>query len=365
MAVYPISPTDRRIDATALETVTKAIFTACGMEGADGALLARSLVRSDLRGVHSHGVLRVPDYVGKLTREGVDPKGRPRVLSEVGGAIRIDGGNSMGQIGGTFAIERAIAVAAGGAGIAFAGLGNSNHCGAMDWYTMRAAEAGLIGLAGTNDVAHDGAGGRAGQDRRDQSALRGDARRGKAFRDGLRLRCDRAWQDPGLRPEGVADPGGGWALDADGRPTTDAAAALAGLIQPIGGHKGVALGMAIGMLSSFLGGSGYGLETGNMVDGPVPGKDGQFFVAIDVSAFVDLQTFRSRVDAAMTQVHRSSRAEGASRLLVPGQIEAECELDYGRDGIPLPATTLDDIVEVGTELGLEDATMTVLGLGRA
>ena len=59
---------------------------------------------------------------------------------------------------------------------------------------------------------------------------------------------------------------------------------MKGLIQPIGGHKGVALGMMVGMLSSFLSGTGYGLETGNMVDGPVAGRDGQFFIAIDIAA---------------------------------------------------------------------------------
>ena len=151
MAIYPQAETDRRVPREALlETVTR-VFVGCGMSDADAGLLAETLVSSDMRGVHSHGVLRVPDYVAKLTREGADPAGRPRIVSRKGGAIRVDGGNSMGQIGGTFAMDAAIE-AARETGIAFAALGNSNHCSGMDWYTMRAARAGMIGLAGTNAI---------------------------------------------------------------------------------------------------------------------------------------------------------------------------------------------------------------------
>ena len=85
----------------------------------------------------------------------------------------------------------------------------------------------------------------------------------------------------------------GWAFDEDGEPTTDAAAALKGLIQPIGGHKGVGLGVVIGMLSSLLSGAAYGTELGNMVDGPAAGKDGHLFIAIDVAGFQPVETFKS------------------------------------------------------------------------
>ena len=111
MAVYPTREADRRVRADALRSVVCALFAGCGMSNADAALLAESLVHSDLRGVHSHGVLRVPDYVKKLTTEGVDPRGRPRVASERAAAVVVDGGNSMGQIGGTFAMEQAISKA--------------------------------------------------------------------------------------------------------------------------------------------------------------------------------------------------------------------------------------------------------------
>ena len=355
MAVYPKADTDRRIAAAELLDLVTRIFAACDMGRDDAALLAETLVHSDRRGVHSHGVLRIPDYVGKLTREGVDPRGRPSVASERGGAIRIDGGNAMGQIGGTFAMDRAITTARE-TGIAFVALGNSNHCGAMDWFTLRAVRAGMIGLAGTNALPTMApVGGRekivginplsVGMPGEDAPFVM-DFAFGETAHGKIRVYAQKGAPIPE-----------GWALDAEGRPTTDAARAMKGLIQPIGGHKGVALGMAIGMLSSFLSGAGYGLETGNMEDGPVPGKDGQFFVAIDIAAFVDPAAFRARVARAIAEVHGSARREGVERVFVPGEIEAGMEAEHDRDGIPLSAGTLDDIAGAAATLGVDASVL--------
>jgi LDH2 family malate/lactate/ureidoglycolate dehydrogenase len=137
VAVYPKSETDLRVSPEHLCKVVRAIFSRCGMSDADAALLTESLVHADLRGIHSHGVLRIPDYVKKLTKDGVDPRGRPSIVSERAAAIVMDGGNSMGQIGGAFAMKRVIQKARD-LGLAFAAVRGSNHCGAMDWYTLMA-----------------------------------------------------------------------------------------------------------------------------------------------------------------------------------------------------------------------------------
>ena len=124
----------------------------------------------------------------------------------------------------------------------------------------------------------------------------------------------------------------GWAFDAQGKPTRDALAALDGLIQPIGGHKGVGLGMAVGMLSSLLSGAGYGTESGNMVDGAFAGRDGHFVMALNIAAFTDPGTFRKRVGQVLSQIRQSARAPGIERLFTPGEIEAGFEADYRHAG---------------------------------
>src|SRR5215510_8739609 len=99
---------DSRIDVDKLLTLVTTIFQRCGMDEADAHLLADSLVYADLGGIHSHGVLRVPEYVEKLTRRGVNPKGRPALVRDNGACLVVDGDNSMGQIGMHFAMSQAI-----------------------------------------------------------------------------------------------------------------------------------------------------------------------------------------------------------------------------------------------------------------
>jgi len=356
MAIYPQADSDRGVDAETLLAITGAVFERCGMPGASAALLAETLVHADRRGVHSHGVLRVPDYVGKLLDEGVDPAGEPCVASERGSAIVVDGANTMGQIGGTFAMDRAIG-SARLRGVAFAALGNSNHCGALDWYTMRAAEANMIGIAGTNALPTMAPLG--GIDKIvgiNPLSIAMPADRAGAFVLDFAFGATAHGKIRVYAQKGAPIPDG-WALDADGQPTTDAARALEGLISPIGAHKGVGLGMAVGMLSTLLSGAGYGTESGNMIDGPTAGRDGQFFLAIDVASFVDPDVFRTRVDGIIDQIHASRRRDGVERLYVPGEIERDVEHAYDACGISLSADTIDGIARQAARLDVDASAL--------
>lgn len=343
MAVYPRVRTDQIVRHEVLRGVAGAIFRNCGMRPEDAAELADSLVDADLRGVHSHGVLRVPDYVKKLTEEGVDPLGKPAVVSIRGGAILIDGGNSMGQIGGAFAMRAAIDRART-TGIAMATVRNSNHCGAMDRYVLIAIESGMIGLAGTNAIPTMAPWG--GIDRivginplavgfpaGAESPLVLDIAFGATAHGKIRVYAQKGAHLP---PD--------WVFGADGEPTTDPVAGLAGLIQPIGQPKGVGLGMVVGMLSTLLSGAGYGTELGSMEAGPAPGRDGHFFIALDPGFFVEPSAYRARVDAVIRQVHSSRRKPGIDALFVPGEIEAQFAARYSGEGIPLAAATCNDVV---------------------
>jgi LDH2 family malate/lactate/ureidoglycolate dehydrogenase len=340
------------VPADILLAVVAAVFERCGMSPDDARLLADSLVASDLRGVHSHGVLRVPEYVKKLRRDGVDPKGRPSVVRDAGAALVIDGDNSMGQIAGTFAMRTAIERAAG-TGVAAAAVRGSNHCGAMAYYAMMALEPGMIGLATTNALPTMAAWG--GIEKivginpvgvaipaLVEPPIVFDA----AFSGSAHGKI-RVYAQKGLPiPEG-------WALDAEGRPTTDATAALDGLLQPIGGFKGTGLAIVFGVLSTLLSGAAYGTELGNMVDGPRAGQDGHLFLAFNVAAFTALEPFRLRVDEVVREIRGSRRAEGVARIYAPGEIEHETERHYRAEGIPLAAESLDDVIATARHLGVD------------
>ncbi len=353
MADYPETETDRRIAATDLQRIATSIFAACGMRAEDAALLAASLVHADLRGVHSHGTIRIPDYVKKMMGGGVDPVGQPFIVSGNAGAIVVDGGNTMGQIGGTLAMTAAIDAARRN-GLALAVLRGSNHCGALDWYTLRAAEAGMIGIVGSNalpTMAPIGGIEKIVGMNPISIAMPGHA--GPPMVMDLALGATAHGKIRVYEQKGLPIPAG-WATDADGNPTTDAGLALTGLIQPAGGHKGIALAVMVGALSTLLSGAAYGTRLGNMVDGPKPGLDGQFFMAIDIAAFRALAAFGADLDALADEIRGSRAKDPQGGILVAGDMERRIAADHHQHGIRLPARTLDDIATVARGLGIAD-----------
>jgi LDH2 family malate/lactate/ureidoglycolate dehydrogenase len=334
-----------------LRAVAVEVFRRVGMDEADAALLGGSLVDADLGGVHSHGVLRVPEYVGTLTRGGVDPRGRPAVVRDMGACLVVDGGNSMGQIGATFAMERAIERAAT-TGIATVAVRGSNHCGALAPYVLRATGSDMIGWATTNALPTMAPWGGA-------ERLLGINPLGVGIPAGeeLPIVYDAAFSGSAHGKIRVYQQRGrtlpeGWALDRDGRPTIDPAAAIDGLLMPIGGFKGTGLALVMGVLSSLLSGAAYGTELGDMYAGPRAGQDGQFLLAINVAAFEEVGRFKARVDAAIRQIHACRRAPGVERIYAPGEKELLTRRDYARDGIPLNHVTLADLRRAAEGVGV-------------
>jgi LDH2 family malate/lactate/ureidoglycolate dehydrogenase len=343
---------DERINAGVLQASVTAIFIRCGMGEADAALLAETLVESDLRGVHSHGVMRVADYAAKLTTGGVDPRGRPRVTRDSGACLVVDGGNSMGQIGTQFGMQQAIERAAT-LGLAAVAIGGSNHCGALAYFAMQALPRGMIGFATTNalpTMAYWGSSERllginpvafaipAAEER----PLVYDAAFSASAHGKIRI----------LMQKGLPIPEG-WAMDHEGRPTTDAAVALAaGLLAPIGSFKGTGLAMIAGILAAMLSGARYGTELGSLEEGPAPGEDGHFVGALRIDAFTDPATFKTRVDSAIRQARGGRLAPGFDRVYLPGEREFLTRDEYLKDGIPLNAVTLADLRRTAGEYGV-------------
>lgn len=365
MSAYPGSENERRIGFDELCQAASEIFAACGMRETDAQLLGMSLAYADLHGVHSHGVMRVPDYVGRMSAPkmpgdrsaiagvlgGVNPRGVPRLTRDRGAALVVDGGNSMGQIGGMFAMQSAIERAKT-TGVAFAAVGNSNHCGGLFWFVQRAIDAGMIGIASTNALPTMAPWG--GIDRivgMNPLAIGIPTGNKPSFvMDAAFAACARGkvvvYHQKG---EPIPD---NWAFDAQGRPTTDAGAALQGLLRPVGDYKGVNVSMAMGVLSTLLSGAGYGTRLGSVDEGPNAGRDGHFMMAMDIDAFCDASDFRDEMDAVIDEIHTSRRAPGVDRIYSAGELEAVTAVSYRRDGIPLNDETLAELDRTATSLGV-------------
>ena len=351
MANYPGWETERRFAPSHLSNVVRDIFAAAGVSSDDASEIAQSLVAADQRGIFSHGTLRVPEYLEKLTVGGVNPRGRPRVTSSVGGALTVDGDNAMGQVVAAFAMRMAIERARE-TKVAFVAVRGSNHCGALDRWVLRAASEGMVGLASTNALPTMAPWG--GRDKivgmnPFSAAFPGgndppivlDMAFGATAHGKIRVYHQKGREIPE-----------GWAFDAEGQPTTDTSAAMNGLIQPVGQHKGIGLAIVMGMLSTLLSGASYGTELGDMVAGAKPGHDGHFFVALDIAAFQPLEEVRARADKISQEIQQSCPVDPATRLYPPGLLEAEFERLYGRDGIPLSDATIEGIRSAARKMGM-------------
>ena len=341
-----------RVDAEELLELVVAVFDRCGMSQADAALLADSLVDADLGGTHSHGVLRVPEYAEKLTVKGVNPTAKPEVVGEGPSFVIVDGRNAMGQIGTALAMREVIGKAAQ-TGIAAGAIRGSNHCGAMAYFARMALPHNMIGIATTNAIPMMAPWG--GAERilginpiaisvpaGEMSPIAYDAAFSGSSHGKIRI-----YQQKGMRlPEE-------WVLDREGQPTTDPMAAIDGLLAPIGGFKGAGLALIMGILSSMLSGASYGTELGSIEEGPTPGKDGHFVAAIHIASFEDVERFKSRVDAAVQQIHDCRLAPSFDQVYAPGELEAIRRVEYREKGIPFSRVTLAAVRETAERLGID------------
>jgi LDH2 family malate/lactate/ureidoglycolate dehydrogenase len=309
------------VEAGEARRFVAALLEARGVPHADAATVAKCLVLADLRGVDTHGVVRLPGYLDRLARGLVNPapRLRPRRVTPV--AAHLDGENGFGFVVATRAMDESIDMAEA-YGLGLTSVKRSTHFGMAACYLIQAVEAGYIAfvftnaspamppwggrepLLGTSPFAvgvPGGANGRFILDMAPSVAARGKIR--KALRNGEPI------------PEG-------YALDAHGRPTTDPAAALKGVVLPIGGPKGSALSMLMDILGGVLSGAAFAGEVGNQYKHfDRPQNVGHFFLALKPDLFMPLDAFRARMDVLVGRVKACPRAEGFDDILLPGEPE--------------------------------------------
>jgi LDH2 family malate/lactate/ureidoglycolate dehydrogenase len=354
MAGYLGMENERRVPAESLQRFIGEIFKGAGLSGEHAELMAEIVVHTDARGIYSHGSQAVAGYVDRLLSGKINPKGQPRIEREYGSVIIVDGDCAMGHIASVHGMRAAIKRARL-TGVALAAIRNSNHCGAMSYYPTLAIAEDLIGICSTNALPSMAPWG--GLDR-----IVGLNPIGVGIPSGeeLPILLDVGFSAAARGKvavhfqKGLALPAG-WAFDSDGRPTTDAAEALKGLLQPIGGPKGVGLGLVVGVITGLLTMADYGTELGSVDVGPNPGRDGQLMMAIDISVFEDVSRFKERVDAIVRQIHESRPMAGVERIYVPGERALEAEKRYRSEGIPIADIALKGLASAAAKVGVDAA----------
>jgi (2R)-3-sulfolactate dehydrogenase (NADP+) len=291
------------------------IFAAAGASPANAASVAWALVMAEADGLKGHGLSRVPTYLAMLKSGKIDGQVVPKVSRPKPGVLAIDAGHGFAYP----AIDLAIAEIpdlARDQGIVAAPIRRSNHCGAAGLHVERLAEQGLVALlfANTPGAIAPWGGSKPVFGTNPIAFAAPLARREPVVID---MALSKVARGPivAAKQKGQAIPEG-WALDVHGKPTTDAAAALAGTMVPLGDAKGATLAMMVEILAAALVGAHFAYEASSFLDGEGgPPKTGQLIMAIDPSAMGGTW-FAERMTslAAAIETQPGARLPGARRM---------------------------------------------------
>ena len=330
-------------DAQALLELAVTALKRAGANDRMAEATARHLVRAEAQGLATHGMSRVPFYCAMLRNGRNDGTARPRLLAERAGACLIDNADGLPYVSAQWAIDEAIQRARRN-GIAFAGITNSAHVGVLGIHLQPVAQAGLVGLAFTNSpAAIPPWGGRRPLFGTNPVAAAFPRREGEpvvidlALTTVVRGRIMMAMRKGEKIPEG-------WALDRNGKPTTDPEEAInRGSLFPIGGAKGAMLALMFELICAALTGSAIGPEADSFFSeqGNRP-RIGQAFLAIDPAALAGMDRYFERVQSVVDTM----LADPEVRL--PGARRFAAEKSARAQGIEVPEGLLAQIEELCT-----------------
>ena len=317
-----------------------------GAPAAIAAQVAQALVQSNLKGVDSHGVMRLPQYLGHIHEGLIVPDAFPEVVQQTPTTAVVDGLRGFGHVVADLAMDIALRKGRAG-GLAAITLHNTRHIGRVGQYVETAAESGFVGLAfcsaislvtphggrtrnlGTNPIA---------------IGLSSDAEYPFVLDFATSVLSEgkvRLARDSGVHlPEGVI-------LDAEGQPSIRPEDLYrGGVLLPLGAYKGYGLSLAIQILGSVLAQAGTPLLNQTVVG------NGALFVVLDPGHFCDDATFRQQTRELCEAVKGSQRQAGFDEILIPGEPEYRAERRRCETGIPLADDTWRQLVEAGISIGM-------------
>lgn len=320
-------------------------FAGLGLTPEDAALGARVLVRTNARGVETHGIARALVYGQKL--KSGELKARPSVrMEERDGVLHCHADSGLGQVVGTQAIREAVA-RAGHRGFVPMIIHDVGHLAALGMFALEAAENGMLGFVTQSTpplMALEGSKGAAignnplafaspvpgGPPMVFDIAASGVAR-------GNVLAAAREKKPIPL----------GWAIDAEGNPTTDAQAALAGAMLPMAGHKGIGLAMMVQCLAGSLSGALPASVTSGAAPGSAPARVGAFAFVANPDRIAGRAEYESHMAGWLAAYRKASGAQGR----YPGERASKLEAERMSQGIPLPDAVVKELGSLGELAG--------------
>lgn len=331
----------RNISHTSLQAFISELFVVGGMRSQEADWYAETIVQSNLWGIDSHGVIRVPTYFKRILVNAINRKADIRTIRKAPAVTLVDADGAAGAVAGRIAMEQAVEDAKAH-GVGVAGVTNSNHFGAAALYSRLAAQQGMVGISMTNVmplIAAPGA----------KAAVVGN----NPFSIAIPTFCD----FPFLLDMSMSVVAGGklhlavakgekipygWGVDKDGKPTDDPQEVIDGFLLPVGGYKGLGLAYAVDILSGVITGGLFADQMRSMYHDPdVPSLTGHLMIAMDLSAWITPEEMRNRMEYYHDFIRNVPMTDDAATLVFPGEIEAAQEKKRREAGIPVPMTTID------------------------
>jgi LDH2 family malate/lactate/ureidoglycolate dehydrogenase len=345
---------NQRYSAPRLRAFIARAFERVGIPAADAAAVAELMTEADLQGSDGHGIFRLPQYVRRIEAGGINGRPNIRVERERAGMALVDGDNGLGHLVMKFAADCAIEKAKK-AGSAWVGVHWGNHAGPASLYARMPLRADMIGLylavgnanhlppwggidmlLSTNPIA-------VAIPTHEEPPIVLDMATTVAAFGKVKTYAQRGQ----TMPEG-------WMIDRDGNPLTDPKRAHEGILLPIGGYKGYGLALVFGLLAGTLNGAAMGKDVIDFnADEGSATNTGQAIMAIDVSAFGDLEEFKRRVDTVARDLRGSRKMKGHDRIWLPGEQSHGKRLERERLGVPIPPQLMKGLDALADRLGIE------------
>jgi LDH2 family malate/lactate/ureidoglycolate dehydrogenase len=340
-----------RLPERELRAFVEAMFAAAGLDAPQATAVAGSLVEADLRGTHSHGVIRLPFLVQRLLDGGANRTPRLAVVRDSPATALVDGDRALGAVAARYAMEQAMAKAAN-CGIGMVGVRNSDFIGTCAHYAMMALPRDMIGIAWTNGFPGMTAwGGRTNAIGNNPIAFAAPSlEHGDVVLDmALSVAAGGRIRVAAKNGERIPD---NWLLDRDGNATDDPAALGAGgALLPLG-YKGFGLAMFGEILCGAL--------VGARMLGEIPAwheatdravENGHVHIAIDIASFGEPAAVRQRIDALIRQLKATPLMAGTDEILFPGERASRTAERHRREGIPIRARGAGDRLALARRLG--------------
>ncbi len=345
----------RRIGFTELKDFCAAAYVKAGVPVDEAEIVADLLVRSDLRGVETHGVTRLPIYILRLQKGYVRKECKLTAIRDKGPTAFLQAHGSMGHIAAYRGMEKAIAKAEE-FGIGWVSVKDSGHFGVAGLFPMMALPKDFIGylvsnsapmmfpfggrerIVGNNPLAYAVPAGR-----RPPVVL--DFSLGVVASGKLVL----------ARKKGEKIPFG-WAVDKEGRPTEDPYEGYegGGALLPVGAHKGYGMALVHEILTAVLTGGKQTSRIKSIYEEDPTGVQGtcHSFMAIDPDCFIGKERFKADMDSYIERIKESAKAKDIEEILMPGEPEMRTEEERLKKGIPVAEATLSELKALGASLGI-------------